>query len=106
MTVPAIVLSAVVAIFWETKRNLLGDDERDLSMKGIATKAQEILQDIDPDVRLTARKVSMVLNEDLGLTRRQNHSRTNRSMLLVDEAELVALMGRYGIADPRVEGGR
>jgi DNA primase len=106
LTVPAIVLSAVVAIFWETKRNLLGDDERDLSMKGIATKAQEILQDIDPDVRLTARKVSMVLNEDLGLTRRQNHSRTNRSMLLVDEAELVALMGRYGIADPRVEGGR
>lgn len=104
LTIPAIVLSAVVSIFWDRKNNLLGDDERDLSMKGIATKAQEILQDIDPDVRLTARKVSMVLNEDLGLTRRQNHSRTNRSMLLCEEGELVALMNRYGIGDPREKG--
>jgi hypothetical protein len=103
LTLPAIVLSAVVGIYWERRSNLLGDDERDLSMKGIATRAQAILQDIDPDVRVTARKASMVLNEDLGLTRRKNHSRSNRTMLLCDESELIALMHRYGIADPRAD---
>jgi hypothetical protein len=101
LTLPAIVLQAVCTIFWSRKVNLLGEDERALSMKGIAAAANDILAEIDNEMKLTPRGVSQVLNEELGLVRRHKHSRTNRSILLCDEAELVALMSRYGIADPR-----
>lgn len=101
LTLPAIVLQAVVAIVRSPKTNLLGEDTRDLSMKGIADKALAILADIDNEAKLSPKRVSQILNEDLGLTKRGNHSRTNRSMLLCDDEELVALMQRYGIDDPR-----
>jgi hypothetical protein len=104
LTLPAIVVQAVVAIFYTKGQNLLGEDTRDLSMKGITDKALTILQDIDTEAKLTPRRVSMVLNEDLGLTRRANNNRTNRSQLVCDSDELMALMQRYGISDPRVEG--
>jgi hypothetical protein len=103
LTAPAVVLQAVCTIFWSSKANLLGEDERDLTMKGICAVANETLAEIDNEMKLTPRSVSQVLNEELGLVRRCQHSRTRRSMLLCDEAELVALMARYGVADPREE---
>ena len=101
LTLPAIVVQAVAGIFFAEKRNLMGEDMRDLSMKGITEKALAILQDIDSEAKLTPRRVSMTLNEDLGLTRRALDKHTNRSALVCDEEELVALMQRYGIGDPR-----
>jgi len=101
LTLPAVVLQAVCSIFWSDKSNLLGEDTRDLTMKGIAAVAGELLMDIDSETKLTPKRVGQVLNEDLGLVRRRKHSRTNRSILVCDDAELVALMARYGISDPR-----
>lgn len=101
LTLPAVVLQAVCSIFFAPKTNLLGEDARDLSMKGITGAAAEILADIDNETKLSPRRIAQVLNEDLGLTRRTTHSRTKRSLLQCDESELTALMARYGINDPR-----
>lgn len=104
LTLPAVVLQAVCGIFFAPKTNLLGEDARDLSMKGITAAAAEILADIDSDTKLSPRRIAQVLNEDLGLTRRTTHSRSKRSLLQCDESELTALMARYGINDPRENG--
>lgn len=104
LTLPAVVLQAVCGIFFAPKTNLLGEDARDLSMKGITAAAAEILADVDSDTKLSPRRIAQVLNEDLGLTRRTTHSRSKRSLLQCDESELTALMARYGINDPRENG--
>lgn len=101
MTLPAVVVQALVDIFFTPKRTLMGEDDRDFSMKGIAARAQSLVDDIDPGLLITAKKVGQVLTEELGLTGRQRHPRRRRLELVVTEAELRALMVRYGITpDP------
>lgn len=98
MTVAAIIIQAIAAIHWmRDPLDILGEDRRDLSMKGIAVKAQEIINEIDPDTRVNPKLVSKTLTEDLGLTRRGKHPRTRRDVLIVDENDLLTLMARYGI---------
>jgi DNA primase len=100
MTLPAVVVQALVDIQYASKRNLMGEEERDFSMKGIADKAQALINDIDPGTTITAKKVGQVLSEELGLTGRQRHARHRRVELVVTEDELRALMVRYGVTPP------
>ena len=74
MTLPAIVVQALVDIFFTPKRTLMGDDDRDFSMKGIADRAQYLVDDIDPGILISAKKVGQVLSEELGLTTRQRNT--------------------------------
>lgn len=100
MTLPAIVMQALVEIYYTRKVNLLGIDERDFTMKGLAAKAQEIANDIDPDTKISAQRVSKVLTEDLGLVKRKPHPTLRRDMVIFEEDELQSLMLRYGLEKP------
>lgn len=97
MTLPAIIVQTLLDINSERATNLVGDDTRDFTMKGIAERAQSIINDIDPDQRITAKKVGQILTEDLGLPRRGEHPRTKRAIVIFEEEELAALALRYGI---------
>jgi hypothetical protein len=101
MSMPAVILQAVAELHYSTKVNILGEDERDFSMQGIADVARTIMADIDPDAKVSAKIVGNVLGGDLGLVRRHPHPRTRRSMLVYDEDELITLMTRYGIEPPQ-----
>lgn len=101
MTLPAVVVQALAEIHWKPNRfNVLGEDTRDFTMKGIADKVQAIISDIDPDARVNAKQVSAVLNEDLGLVNRVKHPQNRREMVKYTEEELIALMARYGVEKP------
>jgi len=100
MQLSAIVLQAVVDIYYGPA-DLLGD--KDLSMQGIAERAQAIVNDWDPDERITARRVANVLNDDLGLTGRKPLTQgphKGRKMLEITEDELNGLMARWGVTPP------
>lgn len=100
MSVAAIIVQALAHIHYHPKRNILGDDLRDFSMKGIADRAQEIINEIDPDTRINPKTVSRTLNEDLGLSKRTKHPQTRRDVVDFDETDLLSLMLRYGIEKP------
>lgn len=100
LTLPAVVVGVLAEIwFGGVKANLIGEDMRDFTMTGLATKAQEVLNELDPDVRISAKKMSTILTEDLGLSRRSTDSKRHkgRKQLQMDEVELLNLMQRYGI---------
>lgn len=97
MSLPALVVQALVEIHYSRKTNLMDEDLRDFSMKGICTKVADLLLDLDPDTRISPKKIGAILSEDLGLSRRTEHPKTRRSRLDYTEDELVALMRRYGI---------
>lgn len=101
MTLPAVVVQALVDIHNTKKVNILGQDERDFTFKGIAERCNQILQDIDPDTRIHARMISKTLSEDLGLLKRRKHPESRRDMVEYDEEELKALMQRFGIEVPQ-----
>lgn len=100
MTLPAVVVQALAELHFCPHINVLGEDENDFSMKGIADKAQELLNEIDPDTRLTAKRIGQILSEDLGMQKRMDHPRYRRKVLVYDLDELRALMSRYGIEEP------
>lgn len=100
MTTPAMVVQALAQIYWSRATNLMGEDERDFSMKGVAAAAKQIGDEIDPDIKWSAKRVGQILSEELGLTKRRQHPRRRRSEVVFEEAELLALMRRYGIAVP------
>lgn len=97
MSLPAVIVQAVAEIHFSTKTNILGDDLRDFSMKGIAETAKKILEDMDPDAKINGNIVSDCLSGDLGLVRRGKHPKTRRVTLSYEEDELLVLMKRYGI---------
>jgi hypothetical protein len=99
MTLPAIIVQALVAIHYSRQRDLLGDS-RNFSMKGIYDVARALLADVDPEAKLSPKRVGSVLSEELGLTRRGEDPRTRRSIVVFDEDELLTLMRRYGIHPP------
>lgn len=106
LTLPAVVVSVLADIWYGgASTNLLGEDTRDFTMTGLAEKAQEVLNELDPDVRISAKKMSTILTEDLGLSRRGTDSKRHkgRKQLLLDEVELLNLMQRYGIDIPEHE---
>lgn len=101
MTLPAVVLQALVDIHYSNKINLLGQDERDLTMKGITERCKVIMSDIDPDAKIHPRLTSKTLNDELGLPRRKPHPVFRRDMVIYEEEELTALMQRFGINAPQ-----
>lgn len=100
MSIPALVVQALADIHYSTKRTLLDEDARDFSMKGISDKVAELLMELDPDTRVSPKKIGSLLSEDLGLSRRTVCPRTRRSRLDYTDDELAALMRRYGIDAP------
>lgn len=100
MSIPALVVQALADIHHSTKRTLLDEDARDFTMKGISDKVAELLMELDPDTRVSPKKIGSLLSEDLGLSRRTVCPRTRRSRLDYTEDELAALMRRYGIDAP------
>ena len=105
LTLPALVVQALVDLFYTSPSGMAAEDAPDLSIKAIADASQRLLNDLDPGALLTPKKVGHILSEDLGLTARTRRSRHRRLEVLLGEADLAALMQRYGIADPRGEGG-
>lgn len=101
MTLPAVVVQALVDIHHSKKVNLLGQDERDFTMKGIADRCNQIMQDFDPDMRIHPRVVSKTLSDDLGLLVRKKHPILRRDMIEYNDDELKALMQRFGIEAPQ-----
>ena len=69
-------------------------------MKALAGRVQTILDELDPDEKVSPRRLGSLLSADLGLTRRAKDAETRRDTVVVDEGELLALMGRYGIDIP------
>lgn len=100
MSVPALVVQALADIHHSKKRNLMDEDTRDFTMKGISDRVTELLAELDPDTRVSPKKIGSILSEDLGLTRRTTDTRTRRSRLEYTDDELIALMRRYGIEPP------
>ena len=100
MQLPAIILQAVVDIFYGPV-DLLG--EKDFSMQGIADHAQAIVNEWDPDERISARRVGLILDGDLGLAGREEiktRKHKGRQLLLTNDAELRSLMSRWGVQPP------
>lgn len=101
MTLPAVVLQALVDIHYSKKTNLLGQDERDFTMKGITERCKQIMSDIDPDTKIYPRLTSKTLSDDLGLPKRVLHPVFRRDTVAYEEEELKALMLRFGIEAPQ-----
>lgn len=97
MTLPALVVQALADLHCTPHVNVLGEDDRDFSMQGLAKTVQGLMNDIDPDFKVTAKRIGDVLREDLGLVRRKEGAYHRRSEVLYDEDELLALMLRFGI---------
>ena len=105
LTLPAVVVGVLAEVWYGQAKNLLGEDLRDFSMQGLAEKTQEVLNELDPDVRVSPNKLSKLLTEDLGLNRRETDTRLHKGRQLVafEEEELLNLMQRYGIDIPEHE---
>lgn len=97
MTLPAIVVQALCNIHFDQRTNVLGEDTRDFSMKGISDTTRKLVADIDPDIKVHPRVISKILSDELGLNRRTRDKTTSRSRLDYTDDELFALMKRYGI---------
>ena len=100
MTLPALVLQALAVIQHDAKTDLMGNDLRDFTMKGITRQVQELLAEIDPETKVSPQRVSKILSEDLGLVKRRPHPENRRAMVVFEEAELATLMQRYGVVRP------
>ena len=101
MTLPAVVVQALVDLHYSKATNLLGQDERDFTMKGIAARCAQIVSDFDPDTKVYAKLISKILTDDLGLIGRARHPTLRRDMLKYEESDLTALMLRFGIEAPQ-----
>lgn len=99
MSVPAVVVQVLANTWWLPEETLTGP-RRDWTMKGLAEKMQAMLDELDPDERMSPRRLGSLLSADLGLTRRTKDPENRRDAVLVEEGELLALMGRYGIDIP------
>lgn len=101
MELPAIVVQAIVNIRDDVNaaRSLAGD-LRDFSMAAIAKMAERILKEVDPDQRITPKKVGEILHQDLGLVRRSKDAQTRRLRVDFTDDELESLCKRYGIDGP------
>lgn len=97
MTLPALVVQALADLHCTPHVNVLGEDDRDFSMQGLAKTVQGLMNDIDPDFKVTAKRIGDVLREELGLVRRKEGAYHRRSEVIYDEDELLALMLRFGI---------
>lgn len=100
MTVTAVLVQALVEIYYTPKTDMLGNDLRDFTMKGIADQCKKLMEDFDPDAKVYSQIVSKTLSEELGLVKRAKHPVFRRVMVVFEEAELRALMQRYGIEGP------
>ena len=100
MTLPALIVQALAETHFNKRTNVLGEDARDFTLKGLADTAQKIVAELDPDTRVTAKRVATILSEELGMPRRGVCNRTRRAVVLYEEPELKALMARYGIQPP------
>lgn len=98
MSLPAIVVQVLANIFYRPEQTLTGP-RRDFSMKKIAEEVRLLLDTLDPDEKVSPRRISQILSEDLGLSRREQDAESRRHCLVVEEPALQALMARYGI-DP------
>ncbi len=99
MSLPAIVVQVLAEIYYKPDQTLAGE-RRDWSIKNIAERVRLLLDTLDPDEKISPRRVATLLNEDLGLSRRVPDPETRRHCLAVDEPALQALMARYGIERP------
>ena len=97
MSLAAVVVQVLVDLHHTEKVDVLGQDARDFSMQGLAHTVQSVMVDIDPDFKISARKVGKVLSEELGLVGRHTDPYSRRSILKYEEDELYSLMSRYGI---------
>jgi hypothetical protein len=102
MSVPAIVVQVLANTWFKPEQTLQGP-RRDFTMKTLAERVQDLLNELDPDERVSPRRLGSLLSADLGLTKRAKDPDTRRDTVLVEEAELLALMGRYGIDIPERE---
>lgn len=98
MTDPAIVVEALVRIRYP--RPTLTPVPPDWTITNIASVAQEIQMDFDPDNKFTPKKAGHVLSKQLGIIRRNGRDSQGRIMIFVDDDELGGLMNRYGISKP------
>lgn len=98
MTDPAIVVEALVRIRYPKPQ--LAQVAPDWSILNIASVAQEIQQDFDPDMKFTPKKAGGVLSKQLGLIRRGERDALGRATIAIDDIELEGLMNRYGISIP------
>lgn len=98
MELPAIVVQAIINIRDDTRtaRTIAGD-MRDFSMTAIAAMAERILKEVDPEQKITPKKVGEILHQDLGLVRRSKDKTTRRLRVDFSNDELDALCQRYGI---------
>lgn len=99
MSVPAVVVQVLADTWWKPEQTLAGP-RRDFTIKALAERVQTILDELDPDEKMSPRRLGSLLSADLGLTRRMKDPETRRDAVVVDEGELLALMGRYGIDIP------
>jgi len=94
LTQPAVITEALVRIRWP--KATLMELVSDWSVKHITDVANEILAELDPEDLLTARKTSVILSQQLGITGRTREG-SGRKSVQVDDGVLLALMRRYGI---------
>ncbi len=99
MSVPAVVVQVLAETWYLAEKTLVGE-RRDWSMKGLAERVQAVLDELDPDEKMSPRRLGSLLSADLGLTRRAKDPETRRDTVVVEEGELLALMGRYGVDIP------
>ena len=66
MSLPAIIVQVLAEIFYHPEETLTGP-RRDWSMKSIAEKVRILLDTLDPDEKVSPRRVATILSEDLGL---------------------------------------
>lgn len=99
MSVPAVVVQVLAETWWRPEQTLAGS-RRDFTMKALAGRVQTILDELDPDEKVSPRRLGSLLSADLGLTKRAKDPETRRDAVVLDEGELLALMGRYGIDIP------
>ncbi|MCU0502522.1 MAG: hypothetical protein MUC51_12310, partial [Anaerolineae bacterium] len=102
MSVPAVVVQVLANTWWLPEPTLQGP-RRDFTIKGLADRVQEMLNELDPDERVSPRRLGSLLSADLGLTKRAKDPESRRDSVVLEEGELLALMGRYGIDIPEHE---
>ena len=96
MSVPAVVVQVLAETHYRPEQTLQGP-VRDWSIKGLSERVKTLLETIDPEEKMSPRRLSALLSEDLGLTKRDQDPETRRARLVIDEDGLHALMSRYGV---------
>jgi hypothetical protein len=102
MSVPAVVVQVLSDTWFRPEQTITGP-RRDWTIKTLAERVQGVLDELDPDERVSPRRLGSLLSADLGLTRRAKDPETRRDALVIEEGELLALMGRYGIDYPAAD---